>query len=101
MRNKLKKALLLFAILVNITSCIVTTQYDRQYPRKPRAHAMMRRPHPVKSYARYPGIWNPFGLSSSRSREHWQHHHGSFHNRAHVWPHKYVPHGHYKVKYSR
>lgn len=102
MRNKLIQAALLFMLMLEIASCIVTTPYDRHASRMARPHSMMRRPRPVKANSRYSWSWNPFGYSSSQSREHWPHHHGERIARSKRWPRHYVPHPHYyKVKYRR
>ena len=96
-----KKLIGFFLVLfVFLQSCVVTTQYDRHSSRMPRPYKLMRRPHPVKSNSRYSWSWNPFGGSSSQSREHWPRHHGERINRTKRWPRHYVPHPHYyKVKY--
>ncbi len=102
MGKKLIGLFIVLLILLQASSCVVTTPYDRHSSRLPRPHAMMRRPHAVKSSSRYSWSWNPFGYSSSQSREHWPRHHGERINRVKNWPHKYVPHPHfYKVKYYR
>ncbi len=102
MINKLIKSFLLFALMINIASCVVRTPYDRQYVHRSRPTSLMSRPRFVNSDGHYPFVWNPFGGSSNHYREHWHHYHGLRRNRVHLWPQKFIPHPHgYKMKYIR
>ena len=82
----------LFVSLLQLSSCIVRTPYDKQYT-KPHPHAYLKRPHAVKPNVAYRFGWiSPFGYSSLR--EHWPRHHGSGYSRKYVWPYRFIPHTH-------
>ena len=92
MKNSLIITLTFLLILTGFSGCIVRSPYDRQYWTKPRPHAMLYRPHAVKSKTRYNWGPTPFGVSSQKDREHYRRYHGSALNRHEWWPRRFIPH---------